>query len=82
MQNAAYLLATWHPTMRPARLDFTLGQQWLLLKVIATATNGDHAKVEIINKSMIGGVKLQELREFSRLVRVGGRWYYVYGITK
>ena len=81
MQDAAYLLTTWHSTTRPARLDFTLGQQWVLLRVIATATEADYATVEFIARSKIGG-KLCDLHEVSRFVREGGRWYYVDGIVE
>ncbi len=78
LQNAAYLLATWHPRTRPVRLDFTPGQQWVLLKLIFATTNGDNATVEFVARSKMGG-KLQDLHEVSRFVRDGGRWYYVDG---
>lgn len=77
LQNAVDLLATWHPT-RPAQLDFTPGQQWVSLKLVAANTNGDHVTVEFVARSKIGG-KLQDLHEVSRFVREGGRWYYVDG---
>ena len=81
MQNATYLLATWHPTTRPVELDFTPGQQWVLLEVVAVATDGDHATVEFTARSKIGG-KLHGLHEVSRFVLEGGRWYYVNGIVR
>ena len=76
--NAAYLLATWHPRTRPTRLDFTPGQQWVMLKLVSATTEGDHGTVEFVARSKVGG-KLHELHEVSRFVRDGGRWYYVDG---
>ena len=73
VQNATYLPATLHPTTRPARLDFTPGQQWVLLKVIAATINGDHATVEFIARSKIGG-RMHDLHKVSRFGREGGRW--------
>ena len=80
LQNAAYLLSTWHPTTRPARLDFTLGQLWVLLKVMTTATEGEQATVEFIARSKIGG-RLHDLHEVSRFVWESGRWDYVDGVA-
>ena len=40
----AYLLATWHPTTRPARLVLDPEQEWLGLTVLA-ATGGSYADI-------------------------------------
>jgi SEC-C motif-containing protein len=40
VEDAAYLLATWHPATRPARVRFVPGQRWTRLEVLAT-TGGD-----------------------------------------
>lgn len=81
MENAAYLLATWHPSSRPASIPFTPGQHWLLLRVLASSSAGDAATVEFQVRSRIAG-KTTTLHETSRFKREGGRWFYVDGDIK
>lgn len=81
LENADYLLATWHPSTRPASIDFTPGQQWLSLKVEAADTDGDRATVTFTARSRIGGAS-QVLHETSRFVREDGRWLYVDGVVR
>ncbi len=76
--DAAYLLATWHPSTRPAHIDFTPGQEWLLLRVLATKSQGDRATVAFTARSRIAGAA-HVLEETSRFVREGGRWLYIDG---
>ena len=76
LQNAAYLKATWHASTRPERIDFTPGQEWLLLRVIRTRSDGDRATVEFIARSRVAG-RMHEQHEVSRFVRIGGHWQYV-----
>jgi SEC-C motif domain protein len=79
MEDAAYLLATWHPSHRPPTLEFEPGLKWLGLEVrdhrIADAT---HAEVEFVARSRIAG-RAHRLHERSRFVREDGRWFYVDG---
>mgnify|MGYP000868769669 CR=1 FL=1 len=78
-QNAAYLLATWHRSQRPASLDFEPGCKWLGLDVgFARVTGPDSGEVEFIARSRIAG-RGQRLHERSRFLREDGRWYYVDG---
>ncbi|MFC4621912.1 YchJ family protein [Comamonas nitrativorans] len=82
-EDAAYLLATWHPDTRPASLDFDPGVQWLGLQVKAFATVDDHhATVEFVARYRQQG-RAVRLHERSRFVReaVDGlpRWWYVDG---
>lgn len=81
MGNAPYLLATWHPSTRPADLGLDPAQEWLLLKVIASATEGDAATVEFKARSRTGQ-RIHVQHEVSRFVREGGRWCYVDGIVE
>lgn len=77
-----YLLATWHPGSRPARLDLASHQpalRWLGLSVNNHRRDGDHAEVEFIARVRHGGGSAQRLRERSRFVREDGRWFYVDG---
>lgn len=73
-----YLLATWHPSTRPARLD--LGSEpppkWLGLEVKAHSEGDDAATVEFVARCRIGG-RAQRLHEVSRFLREGGDWYYL-----
>ena len=76
---ADYLLATWHPSHRPASLDFDAAAQWLGLEVRGHwVKDVDHAEVEFVARHRLGG-RAVRLHERSRFVREGGRWYYVDG---
>ncbi|UWX63646.1 YchJ family protein [Deinococcus rubellus] len=74
LQDAAYLLATWHPCTRPAELR--LGHTgWLGLTV--RRTEGD--TVSFTARYQEGGQR-QSLRERSTFVQEGGRWLYLDGV--
>ena len=74
-----YLLATWHPSTRPATLDFDAGARWLGLDVRGHRPTGpEHAEVEFVARYRVGG-RAVRLHERSRFVREAGRWYYVDG---
>jgi SEC-C motif domain protein len=74
-----YLLATWHPSTRPHRLDVEPGLRWLGLTVQAHQRQDDeHATVRFVARSKRGG-RASRLTETSRFVREGGRWFYVDG---
>ena len=79
LEDADYLLATWHPARRPPELAFEPGLKWLGLEVRShRAVDADHAEVEFVARSRVAG-RAQRLHERSRFVREGGRWYYVDG---
>ncbi|MEO8297962.1 MAG: YchJ family metal-binding protein [Burkholderiales bacterium] len=75
-----YLLATWHPTTRPATLaPDEPGLRWLGLQVREhRVIDADHAEVEFVARSKLGG-RAHRLHERSRFVREQGRWYYIDG---
>jgi SEC-C motif-containing protein len=77
---ADYLLATWHESTRPASLSpDEPGLKWLGLDVKRhEAQDADHATVEFVAKSKLGG-RAYRLHETSRFVREDGRWFYVDG---
>ena len=78
-ERADYLLATWHPSHRPASLDFDAAAQWLGLEVRGHwVKDVDHAEVEFVARHRLGG-RAVRLHERSRFVGEGGRWYYVDG---
>jgi SEC-C motif-containing protein len=75
-----HLLATWHPSTRPASLDDEPeGLKWLGLDVKRhVPADAAHATVEFVARSKLGG-RAHRLHETSRFVREDGRWYYVDG---
>jgi len=75
-----YLLATWHASTRPARLEANEpGLKWLGLEVRHhTVIDDDRATVEFVARSKLAG-RAQRLHEISRFVREDGRWFYVNG---
>lgn len=81
LQQADYLLASWHPQSRPERLDLaeSPAPKWLGLKILATQMTGpDTATVEFVARCRIGG-RASRLHEVSRFERIEGRWYYLDG---
>lgn len=79
--DAAYLLATWHPSTRPTSLEHDVGNQpkWIGLTIRNhRQRDPDHAVVEFIARYRIQG-RAQRLHETSRFVREDGLWFYVDG---
>jgi SEC-C motif domain protein len=80
--DASYLLATWHASTRPAKLDFgdASATHWLGLDVRRHEQHdsGD-ATVEFVARYRTGGAPAVRLHEVSRFVREDGRWFYVDG---
>ena len=79
LEDADYLLATWHPTTRPASVEFVPGLRWLGLEVKRHAADGDRAVVAFVARHRLGGGRAGRLHETSRFLREGGRWFYVDG---
>ena len=82
LKREDYLLATWHPSTRPASLKLAAQQPaptWLGLDVKRHEEQGAHATVEFIARLRYGGGKAQRMHEISRFVQEQGRWYYLDG---
>jgi SEC-C motif domain protein len=78
--DEGWLLASWHPSTRPARIEFEPGLKWLGLDVKEHKPIDDtHAEVEFVARSRGANGRAVRLHERSRFVREGGRWYYVDG---
>jgi SEC-C motif domain protein len=78
--NEPYLLATWHPSKRPASIPFNKNQKWLGLRVVAAQTTGEsRAEVEFIARSRVSSAAAVRQHERSRFVREGGAWFYFDG---
>ena len=84
LERAPYLLHTWHPSTRPATIEFEAGVKWLGLEVrqylAPTANDPDHAEVEFVARQKPARSPAVRLHERSRFVREGGRWCYVDGV--
>jgi SEC-C motif-containing protein len=76
-----YLLATWHPSTRPAALEgLPAGLKWHGLEVRRAREHGERATVEFVARSKLAG-RASRLHETSRFVREDGRWLYVDGVV-
>ncbi len=84
LQREDYLLATWHPSTRPAALGLAedIAPKWLGLEVKRHEQQDDeHASVEFVARFKIQG-RAHRLHETSRFVKEHGRWLYVDGDIK
>ncbi|WP_344300299.1 YchJ family protein [Sinomonas flava] len=79
--DTTYLLATWHPSTRPATLELDTSTRWRRLDVVRTTAGGPfdtEGTVDFEARFVDEGGR-GVLREHSRFVREEGRWYYVDG---
>jgi len=78
-----YLLATWHPTTRPAGVELDPGVRWLRLEVLdtrgGTPTDSDGEVEFTAHYRDRRGRQEGRLHERSRFTRRGGRWFYLDG---
>ncbi|MGO1173555.1 MAG: YchJ family protein [Actinomycetaceae bacterium] len=80
--DAAWLLASWHPSTRPADLDLTDNPDWRGLQVVDTVAGGPGDTEGVVEfratyRMAAGGVGVQHER--SRFRSEAGRWYYLDG---
>ncbi|MBN6051602.1 hypothetical protein JYK22_06600 [Nonomuraea sp. RK-328] len=76
--DEAYLLRTWHPATRPARVGLDRKVRWVRLEVLETArgtvlhTDGTvRFRAHYVERGREGAME-----EHSRFVRLDGRWVY------
>jgi SEC-C motif-containing protein len=77
--DADYLLATWHPSTRPASLELDPGQRWFRLDILGRSGGGmldTDGTVEFSARYRLDGIS-GEQREVSRFVREDRRWFYL-----
>ncbi|KPN17689.1 YchJ family protein [Arthrobacter sp. Edens01] len=76
-----YLLRTWHPSGRPARLDLDSEMRWRRLDILSTEAGGPLDSTGVVTFEaryrQDGDAGVQ--RERSTFVREDGRWLYVAG---
>ena len=82
VSDAAYLLATWHPSTRPASLELDDEQCWYRLDILATREGGPFettgvVEFEAFHRSPSGSGSQHEISRFSR---EDGRWFYLDGV--
>ncbi len=90
-RDAKYLVATWHVSTRPRRVEFPVGLRWLGLTVVRhEQSDADHAVVEFVANSEVRrsgqrqrhpATSMQIMHEVSRFVRAADRWYYLDGVV-
>ncbi|MBD7996778.1 YchJ family protein [Arthrobacter sp. Sa2CUA1] len=79
--DSSYLLRTWHPSTRPARLDLDPDRIWRRLDILSTSAGGPLDSTGIVTFAAHyreGGVPGVQ-RERSSFLREAGRWLYVEG---
>jgi SEC-C motif-containing protein len=79
VEDAAYLLRTWHPSTRPRRLDLDDGPTWTRLEVLTTTGGAlfDAEGTVRFAAHYLDGDRAGIMREHSRFVREDGEWLYV-----
>ncbi|MDO9408306.1 YchJ family protein [Patulibacter sp.] len=78
--DRAYLLATWHPSTRPATLDLDPDLTWQRLDVLATAAGAEGdatGTVEFVAHHRDTAGRDGQQHEVSVFVREAGEWLYV-----
>ncbi|MFG2027948.1 YchJ family protein [Streptomyces sp. NPDC048825] len=76
-RDEAYLLRTWHPRTRPARVEFDPGMRWTGLEILGTGEGSAfHSTGTVTFRASYAGGSLHER---SRFERVDGAWVYVDG---
>lgn len=81
LQLEDYLLASWHPSTRPAELNLESASDWVALHILSSSEQGTSGQVDFkaIYRLASGWGYLQEVSEFAQ---EGGWWYYLKGEIK
>jgi len=80
LENADYLLATWHRDYRPQTIEFAADTRWTGLEILQAGSDGDTGVVHFVATFNEAGEWLL-LEEKSRFERLEDRWYYLAGET-
>lgn len=79
--DETYLLETWHPGTRPARLRLDPRTSWIKLEIHAVSGGSvfdSTGTVEFTAHYRVGR-RLRSLHELSRFETHAGRWFYLDG---
>ncbi len=77
--DTGYLLATWHPSTRPAELRLDPAMRWIRLDIVRRERGGPLDRDGVVEFRALyrRDGERGELHEVSTFVREGGRWRYV-----
>jgi len=76
LQNAQYLLDSWHASTRPESFHIDPYVQWIRLSII----DAHDDQVEFVATCRVQG-RAHKLHEISRFIFENGFWFYVDGVT-
>ncbi|GAB2694524.1 YchJ family protein [Kitasatospora kifunensis] len=82
VNDAAYLLRSWHPRTRPPVIDFDARLSWQRLEILDSTEGGpfhQEGTVEFVAHYVEQGIS-GRLHERSRFVRHEGAWVYLDGV--
>ena len=81
LEDAGYLLRTWHPTTRPEAIEFDLELSWRRLVIIDHVAGGPFDREGVVEFEAYWrqGAERGSLHERSRFVREERQWYYLDG---
>lgn len=81
VEDAEHLLCTWHPSTRPDTIEFEPDMRWRRLVIVDQVAGGPFDQEGVVEFEAFWrqGADRGSLRERSRFVREGRRWFYVDG---
>lgn len=82
LEDAGYLIDTWHPGTRPPELALDRGVRWLGLVILETSggAQDDRKGMVEFRAAWREGSASGALHERSRFVKQSGRWWYLDGV--
>ena len=76
--DAAYLLASWHPSTHPSSLELDTGLRWYRLDIIARSGGGPLDSTGTVEfEAFYAGAERGSQREVGSFIRESGRWFYL-----
>jgi SEC-C motif-containing protein len=78
--DAEWLLASWHPSTRPAAIDLTSNPRWRglqIVDVVGGAAGDETGVVEFRATYVVAPGEVRVHHERSRFIRQDARWYYL-----
>jgi SEC-C motif domain protein len=78
--DVEWLLASWHPSTRPAEIDLGNNPRWRGLQIVDVvdgAVDDLSGVVEFRATYVASPGEVRVRHERSRFIRDGGRWYYL-----
>ena len=85
MHNEGYLLKTWDPKTRPAKVDFSKDTaDWQRLEIVKIKKGTDKDRKGVVEFKAFYLLDGEEhaMNEVSRFHKLNGRWYYLDGVVK